>query len=429
MSADEYPAENEAPGKNDMSEPHYDPYSEEALKDPHPIYKRLRAEKPAYYLEKYDAWALSRFEDIWNASLDSKSYSVAAAGASSGHLLTRQLPIFPSLMHTDPPDHTRMRSQIKAPFTRQRVAELEPKFRCIVREELARVAERGEADALADIAQPVATRVTCAVLDLPVNDGPGLDEIVSRIFTREPGTIGLPESSIAAFGELDAYFLERVRERRMKPSDADDMLNRHLRMELSDRRPTDEEISSFMTTLVIGGTETFPKVLAGGLVRLDADRDQRALLLEDPSLLPNAIEEMGRYEIPLQMLGRTLLRDVELHGEKLRAGQPVMFLYASASRDEREFDDPDTFDIRRSLPRVLTFGHGAHACLGQHVARLEGRILLEEILAAIPDYEVDMTGCVQAHSEWMQGYLGVPIRFAPFSLGNDAAPAAASASG
>lgn len=239
---------------------------------------------------------------------------------------------------------------------------------------------------------------------------------MSRIFAREPGTVGLPESSVAAFGELDAYFLEMVRERRRKPTDADDMLNRHLRVELSERRPSDEEIASYLTTLLIGGTETFPKVFAGGVVRLDALRDQRALLLEDPSLVPNAIEDMGRYEIPLQMLGRTLLRDVELHGEKLRAGQPVMFLYASANRDEREFENPDTFDVRRRVPRVLTFGYGTHACLGQHVARLEGRILLEEMLAAMPDYEVDTAGCVQAHSEWMQGYLSVPIRFPSFLL-------------
>ncbi len=400
-----------------MSDLHYDPYSEEALREPHLIYKRLRAEKPVYYLEKYDAWALSRFEDVWNASLDTDSYSVAVAGASSGHLLTRQLPVFPSLMHTDPPDHSRMRSQINAPFTPRRVAALEPAFRHIVRDQLAGIGEQGEADAYADLAQPVATRVTCVVLGLPENDAPQLEAIVTRIFAREPGTLGLPEPSIAAFGELDAYFLEMVRDRRRVPSDADDMLNRHLRVELSDRRPSDEEIASFMTTLLIGGTETFPKVFAGGAVRLDALRDQRALLLEDPSLVPNAIEEMGRYEIPLQMLGRTLIRDVELHGEKLRAGQPVMFLYASANRDEREFEDPDTFDVRRHLPRVLTFGHGTHACLGQHVARLEGRILLEELLAAMPDYEVDTAGCVQAHSEWMQGYLAVPLRFPPFSLG------------
>jgi len=401
---------------NPLSDLHYDPYSEEALRDPYPIYKRLRDEKPAYYIEEYDAWALSRFEDIWNASMDMKSYSVAAAGASTGHLLTRQLPVNPSMMHTDPPDHTRLRSQIKAPFTKQQVATLEPAVRRIVRDQLARIAERGEGDALTDLSQPVATRVTCVILGLPESDAPQLEETVNRIFEREPDTTGLPESSIAAFGQLDAYFLERVRERRRNPSDADDMLNRHLRVELSDRRPSDEEIAAYMTTLLIGGVETFPKVFAGGVVRLDLLRDQRTMLVENPSLIPNAIDEIGRYELPLQMLGRTVVRDVEFHGEKFRAGQPVMFLYASAHRDEREFDDPDTFDVRRSLARVLTFGRGTHACIGQHLALLEGRILLKEMLAAMPDYEVDIDGCERAQSEWMQGYNGVPIRFRPFSI-------------
>ena len=247
-----------------MSKLHYDPYSAEALRDPHPIYKRLRAEKPAYYIEKYDAWALSRFEDVWNASLDPKSYSGAAGGASTGHLLTRQLPVFPSLMHLDPPQHTRMRMQVMAPFTPQRVALLEPAFRHIVRDELARIAERGEGDAYADLSQPVATRVTCTVLHLPERDASQLEAIVTRIFAREPGTVGIPESGIAAFGELDAYFLEMARERRRKPSDVDDLLNRHLRVELSGRRLSDEEIASYMTTLLIGGVETFPKVFAGG---------------------------------------------------------------------------------------------------------------------------------------------------------------------
>ncbi len=399
-----------------MSDLHYDPYSEEALRDPYAIYKRLRAEKPAYYIEEYDAWALSRFEDIWKASLEMKSYSVAAAGASTGHLLTRQLPVNPSMMHTDPPDHTRLRSEIKAPFTKQQVATLEPTYRRIVRDQISRIAERGEGDALNDLSQPVATRVTCAVLDLPESDAPMLEDTVNRIFEREPETVGLPESSVAAFGQLDAYFLEMIQERRRKPNDADDMLNRHLRVELTDRRPSDEEIAAYMTTLLIGGVETFPKVFAGGVVRLDIERDQRKLLIEDPSLIPNAIDEIGRYELPLQMLGRTVIRDVEFHGEKLRTGQPVMFLYASAHRDEREFEDPDTFDVRRSIPRILTFGRGTHACIGQHIALLEGRVLLEEILATMPDYDVDMDGCLRAQSEWMQGYLRVPIRFRPFSM-------------
>ena len=161
---------------------------------------------------------------------------------------------------------------------------------------------------------------------------------------------------------------------------------------------------------LIGGAETFPKVFAGGVVELDAWRDQRTLLLEDASLAANAVEEMGRHQNPLQMLGRTVVRDVELHGEKLRPGQAVMFLYASANRDEREFDEPDTFDVRRQSPRVLTFGHGTHACLGIHVAKAEGRIGLTELLARAPEYELDLAGAVKHRTEFVQGYESLPVK-------------------
>jgi len=163
-------------------------------------------------------------------------------------------------MHTDPSDHTRMRSQINAPFMPRRVAALEPAFRAIVRKQFARISDREEADAFADLAQTVATRVTSALLNLPERDAPELEAIVTRIFAREPGTVGLPESSVAAFGDLDTYFLEMVRERRRNPTETEDMLNRHLSVEISDGRSSDEEIASFMTTLLC-----FPSAEVGPL--------------------------------------------------------------------------------------------------------------------------------------------------------------------
>ena len=156
--------------------------------------------------------------------------------------------------------------------------------------------------------------------------------------------------------------------------------------------------------------ETLPKVLANGLVRLAEYPEQRARLARDPSLVPDAFDEICRYDMPTQLLGRTLRRDVRLHGQTLRAGQPVMFLYASANHDPREFTDPDRFDIGRKPPRILTFGAGAHQCLGRHVARMEGRICLEEILARFPHYEVDLERAVRLHTEFVQGFASLPVR-------------------
>jgi hypothetical protein len=185
-----------------------------------------------------------------------------------------------------------------------------------------------------------------------------------------------------------------------------------IEFEQDGRRLDDAEIASHMSLLLIGGSETFPKVFANLARRLAEHPDQRARVTADLSLAPDAVVEALRYDMPTQLLGRSISRDVELHGEKLRAGEVIFFLYASANRDEREFDDPDTFDIARRPRRILSFGHGTHACLGQHVAKAEARIALEELLARAPEYAVDLAGAVRLRTEFVQGFSRLPVRFA-----------------
>jgi cytochrome P450 len=168
-----------------------------------------------------------------------------------------------------------------------------------------------------------------------------------------------------------------------------------------------------LMTLVTGGTETLPKVFAGGILQLYRHPGQRAELVADPGLFPVAFTEIARTEMPTNFLTRTVAKDLVLRGRQLRAGQGVMLLYRSANRDEREFPEPDRFDIHRRAPRTLSFGHGTHVCLGQHVARLEARIMLEELLRRAPDYAVLEDQVVPARSEFVAGYLAMPIAFAP----------------
>jgi cytochrome P450 len=201
-----------------------------------------------------------------------------------------------------------------------------------------------------------------------------------------------------------------VRARRRAPRDTNSALDTIVRYEHDGRRFDEAEAASHVSMLVIGGSETLPKVLANGLVRLAEFPEQRARIARDPSLVADAFDEICRYDMPTQLLGRTVRRDVRLHGETLRAGQPVMFLYPSANHDPREFPDPDRFDIGRRPPRILTFGAGAHQCLGRHVARMEGRICLEEILARFPHYEVDLDRAVRLHTEFVQGFSSLPVR-------------------
>ncbi len=390
----------------------YNPFSDEIIKgDPLPVYKRLRDEAPAYYLEQYDTWALSRFEDIWKASGDMKSLS-AAKGTTSAHLLTKVQPVTPMINMMDAPDHTRLRSAFRKPFAAPEVAKLEPLIRGIVRRCLDEAYERGRMDVLADLSSQVAVTVACTISGLPPEDGPLLNDLVWRFFKREEGHAGMTEDGLAAMGEMFAYFHEKITERRAGER-KDDVLQILLDFEQDGKKLDDEALASHVSMLIIGGSETFPKTFASILRRLWEHPDQRRMCIDDPSLIPDAYNEGLRFDMPTQFLMRTVKRPVEFAGAKMTEGQAVMFLYHSGNHDEREFDDPDEFRILRRPPRILSFGYGPHSCLGVNVARLEGRICLEELLARIPDYEVDLDGSERLLTEFVQGYWKLPIVWQP----------------
>lgn len=389
----------------------YDPFRRDVREDPYPWYKRLRDESPARYLEKYDAWALSRFQDIWDASNDA-AFS-AAHGTAPAQVLTKDQPLTPMLNSMDPPEHTRLRSVIRKCFLPQHLRGLEPVARELFEGLVDDVIERGECDVVQDLGSRLSVQLACMAIGLPVEDGALLDDYVKRFFSHDPDGGGMTEEGFAALQQMTDYCLDKVRERRKAPSAGAEALNALVRFERDGRRFSDEETASHVTMLIIGGSETFPKTLANGVRRLWEFPDQRAQLAADPSGVPDAYNETLRYDMPTQFLCRTLIEDVELHGQTLRAGQAAMFLFASANHDEREFDNPDRFDIRRCAPRFLTFGAGTHACLGTHVARLEGKITLETLLARMPDWECDLERAERFRTEFVQGFSSLPIRFTP----------------
>ncbi len=398
----------------------YDPFSDEVLDDPHRVYARLRAESPVHYLEAFDTWALALFEDVWSAGADAEHFVqpgpvIEMAGVRDGDLLvpaqTEVLESGASIFIMNPPQHTQLRRRLARLFSPQGVARLEPGLRALVRERLDRVLPTGRCDVVGDLAAQISVQATCLLIGLPVEDGPYLVEIVRRFFAREPGFAGMPPDGVAASLELREYLLEAVRARRKRLDAGDDAMRAYLEFELDGRPCTDEELAMHLMTLVTGGTETLPKVFAGGVLQLHRHPDQRAALVADPSLLTPAFTEIARYEMPTNFLTRTVAKDLVLRGRRLRAGQGVMLLYRSANRDEREFPDPDRFDIGRRPPRILSFGHGTHVCLGQHVARLEARVMYEELLRRVPDYAVLEAEVVPARSEFVAGYLAMPIAF------------------
>ena len=285
----------------------FDPYMPEIKTDPLPIYARLRAEAPVYYVERFDAWALARFEDIWTASQDAEHFSTCNA-TSDLAFLERQPAPFEALSNMDRPAHTAARSAVFPLFGPSAARRLAPSMREWTRSALDAHAESGRIDAVSELAQQIAVRVACTIAGFPLRDSDFLVDVVSRFFQRAPGTEGLTESGLRARAELQDYLTERIEEARA--SDGPDTAARRFLAYLESGGAGDalvQRASQHMILLVIGATETFPKVFASGLLRLWQHPDQRRELVRDPSLIPTALTEILRYDMPTQWLGRTAL--------------------------------------------------------------------------------------------------------------------------
>lgn len=387
----------------------YSPFSQAAIADPHALYRQLRREDPVYYLEEYDAWALACFEDVWQASMDGASYS-AAGGSTGDQLLSKTMPAVPMLNAMDPPDHTRLRALIRPFFMPQRLRVLEPEIRRLVDAHLDALDDAKEIDAVAQLGEVLAGQVSCLAGGFPLEDVDSLVNCIRRYFERDPESRGITPDGLAAFGEMVSYLRDLARKRRAEGPGNADPIDALVGFEQEGKPLDDDAISLHLALIVLGGFETFPKVFAAALHRLFEHPDQRASLIADPSRIPHAWQEVLRYDMPTQFLGRTVAREVQVRDQTLRPGQPVIFLYASANRDEAEFDNPDVFDIERRAPRILSFGHGQHSCLGQHVARMEGQLSLAALLARFPDYELDLANAERYQSEFIQGFSRLPLQ-------------------
>jgi len=290
---------------------------------------------------------------------------------------------------------------------------MEPQIREFVDEAWAEVAGLEEADLFNDFAAKVSVRVACLANGFPLEDAAMLNALVWRFFARdEEHPAGMTPDGLAAMNELFAYFIQLIHDRR-KRGLGDDVVDLVIGAEIGGRKFSDEEAASHLSMFIIGGSETFPKTFASGVHRLWQHPEQRTACIGDPSLIPDAYQEILRYDMPTQFLMRTMKSDVTLHGVTMRKGRPVMFLYPSANRDRLEFSDPDRFDIRRRPPRILTFGHGIHACIGRHVAQMEGKLCFEKLLSLAPHYEVRESKLRRIRTEFVQGWESMPVALHP----------------
>ncbi|MDJ0785301.1 MAG: cytochrome P450 [Myxococcota bacterium] len=392
-----------------MSQPlNYDPYSEEVIENPQAIYARLREEAPCYHLEKWDAYALSRFEDIWTASMDADHYT-AAKGTTASHLLTKVQPVTPMINMMDPPEHTELRSKMAKHFTPGVVRKLVPEIQAIVDESWARVEGKDEVDLFNEFAAEVSVKVACLANGFPMEDADRLNALVWRFFGREEGVEGMTEDGLAAMNEMFGYFGELIMKRRGGEASTGSVVDLICTTEVGGKQLEVEAAASHLSMLIIGGSETFPKTFASAAHRLWQHAEQRAECVKDPSLIPGAYHEGLRYDMPTQFLMRVTTKPVSFHGVDIPADKPILFLYPSANRDPREFEDPDTFDIHRRPARILTFGHGIHACIGQHFAKMEGKLCFEKLLSEAPEYEVKEGELTRIRTEFVQGWESMPV--------------------
>ena len=399
-----------------MSEIYYDPYDFEIDADPHPVWRRMRDEAPLYRNDKHDFWALSRFDDVEAGLLDWRSYS--SARGSVLEIIKAGITMPPGMfIFEDPPIHDVHRSVLARAFTPRRMAAIEPQVRAFCARSLDPLVGSGGFDFIADLGSQMPMRVIGMLLGIPEADQEAIRDNIDESLRLEEGQVPDAESSRAAAIDTAAFgaghFPEYIAWRRKHPSD--DLMTELLGAVFVDdtgveRRLRDDELLSLIGLLAGAGNETTTRLIGWTGFLLDRFPDQRRLLAADRSLVPNAIEEILRFEAPSPVQARTVMRDVEHHGTRVPQGSVLLLLNGSANRDERQFENPDQLDVRRKIDHHLSFGYGIHFCLGAALARIEGRVALEEVLARWPDWQVDHDRAVMARTSTVRGWERLPVR-------------------
>ena len=383
--------------------------------NPFDTYQRLRDEAPAYWNPDLEFWALSRFDDVQEAFRDYGTYSSAGGVALEARRpIDHDNPEYDELIEIDPPEHTALRGLVSRVFTPRRVAGMEDEVRRIVNHYIDEVVESGHADLMVDLAGCFPMDVISAVLGIPASDRDRLRECADRGLVREDGSMEIPHEAVEAIFEVLAYFTEDLARRRNGEVPGGGLISDLLELEVDGRALTEKELLGFCLLFTFAGFETTAKMVANAVELLSLHPDQRAALIADPSLTADAVEEVIRFNTSTQYMHRTLTRDVAMHGQRMREGDSVLLLIGAANQDEREFGPTARqFDIFRRADRHLGFGYGVHFCLGAALARLEGRVALEEIHRRIGDYTVHHDNKVRLHSGNVSGWKSLPISFTP----------------
>lgn len=393
------------------SEPdlYYDPYDFEIDEDPYPLWRRLREEAPLYRNEKYDFYALSRFDDVEHGLKVWKSYS--SAKGTILELLKADIEMPPgTFIFEDPPSHDLHRGLLSRVFTPRRMMAIEDKVREFTARSLDPLVGTGGFDFIADLGAQMPMRTIGMLLGIPESDQEAIRDQIDEGLRLEEAE--MPTAEMLEQRGQNEVFAEYIDWRAEHPSD--DLMTKLLQSEFEDetgttRRLSRTEILNYINLIAGAGNETTTRLIGWAGKTLAEHPDQRRELAEDPGLIPAAIEEILRFEAPSPVQARYVTQDVELHGETVPAGSAMLLLNGSGNRDDRKFENGDSFDIHRRIDHHLSFGYGIHFCLGAALARLEGRVALEEVLKRWPEWEIDRDNAKQARTSTVRGWERLPV--------------------
>jgi cytochrome P450 len=387
---------------------YYDPYDVDIVADPYPLYRRLREEAPLYYNERHDFYALSRHEDVERGLLNAATFISGKGGILE--LIRANIELPPGVfIFEDPPAHTIHRRLMSRVFSPRAVAELEDKVRAYCAQCLDPLVGQDRFDIIAELGSQVPMKTISMLLGIPETDQEAIRDHADANLRTEAGKPMNVAVEGVMTGELFSQFIEWRAEH---PSD--DLMTDLLQAEFVDehgitRQLGRQELLTYLEVVAGAGNETTNRLIGWTAKVLAEHPEQRRELVADRSLIPNAIEEILRFEPPAHHVARYVAADVELQGQTVPEGSIVIFLLGSANRDDRRYPEGDRFDIHREVGRTLTFGNGIHLCLGAALARLEGRIVLEEWLDRFPEWDVDLAGANISPTSTVRGWEKLPV--------------------
>jgi cytochrome P450 len=390
------------------SDVYYDPYDVGITADPYPVYRRMRDEAPLYYNDTHDFYALTRAEDIERGLLDPATFISGRGGILE--LIRAGIEMPPGVfIFEDPPGHTIHRRLMSRVFSPRSVAALEEKIRQFCVQCLDPLVGTDRFDIIAELGAQVPMKTISMLLGIPEADQEAIRDHADENLRTEAGKPMQVSIDQMLTGEVFAEFIDWRMEH---PSD--DLMTDLLQAEFVDetgttRRLGRSELLTYLEVISGAGNETTNRLIGWTAKVLAEHPDQRREVVEDRSLINDTIEEILRFEPPAHHMARYVNRDVEVLGETVREGSVVIFLVASGNRDDRRFPDGDTFDIHRDLSRMLTFGQGIHLCLGAALARLEGRIVLDEFLTRFPEWDVDLPRASLSPTSTVRGWETLPV--------------------